>query len=810
MHCLRRFLPFPGRIVCAVALSASALTPQTSDWSPDFATAGLGGRTFAAATYNAELYAGGWWFAAKRGVIHGLARFDGSEWRPVSTGIDLIGSWPPFPEPHVRAMAVYNGELVFAGIFDRAGGQSIEGIARWNGSVIRPLGSGLHLTFGSAEIRALAVFNNELYAAGQFDVAGGTPVDGIARWDGSTWRAVGGGLRQNSGMSVGFPYAMCTHAGRLYVGGEFDRAGGLPVQHIAAWDGSSWSAVGSGSAFAVNALTEYGTELVAAAQFVFGVNVEMLAAWNGVSWHPLGTGGPDLPVMAVRAIGTDLYAGGHFTSPGPYFARFDGTSWSNVGGLQGVFSGITTTTVFGLHEHQQRLIVLGEFTTAGLHPGDVGSVRSANVASFDGTTWRGIGSGLGADRPARRMLWWRGRLIAAGGFTEIGDVRSIGLAAFDGDRWSPLAVLDGDVSDAAVHQGDLIVSGTFSHIDGLPFAGIARFDGTTWHAFGTAAPPGLQAHGSDLYGFGAGSGLLRWSGSTFVTVALAGQPVSHLHSHVDGRLYVSTDTAFTHTIHAWNGTQIQTIGTANDLVMCIGSFGNDLLVGGRLTSVSGVSAQLLARWNGSSWSAMSSPVSGFSVDAVTESEGSLYVGVNGDPRGYCLRWTGSTWQSLGTGINGVPQVFLSDPATGCLWMSGVTLLAGGMPSLSFAQWRTQPAWTDRLRGLGGASGIPLLRGNGTLLVGSTATFSIRGPAYTPLALVLGAARGDLPLFGGTLVPRADAIAGLTTSAGGTSTFALTVPSGLPVGVRLFSQAWLVDPTGPAGLTATNALECATR
>lgn len=601
-------------------LIAPTAVAQTPSWSPDYATAGLGGRVFACETYAGDLYAGGWWFAAKGGVIRGVARYDGRDWRAVSTGIDLVNG-SAFGEPQVRAMTVFRGELVVAGRFDRAGGQAIDQIASWNGTAFRALGTGLQLSFGDADVLALAVFNNELYAAGQFDRAGGIAVNGIARWDGTTWRAVGNGLRMNGGSIVGHARALEVHNGALFVGGEFDRADALVVRNVAVWNGTAWAALGTGAQYPVYALAAYGTDLVAAGQFQIGQNVEMLAAWNGTTWRALGSGGPDLPVLALCAIGGQLYAGGQFVSPGPYLARFDGTSWANVGGVSGVFSGTTNTSVFALHEHGTELIIGGEFTTAGIAPGAVGAARSANIGTFDGAGRFGsLGGGLGVDRPIQKFVEWRGKLIAVGGFSGIGAVRAVGLAAFDGDRWTTMGAFDGGVCAATIHQGELIVSGVFTQIDGRPFPGIARHDGVRWLPFGNLAPPGLHAQGSELFGFGGGAGLQRCNGSTFVTVALPNTVVSHLHSHTDGRLYASSDSAFTHAIYVWTGSQLQQIGTPNDFVPTLGSYGSELLVGGRFTALSGVAASLIARWDGATWRAMPPPVSGYSAEAFSTSD----------------------------------------------------------------------------------------------------------------------------------------------------------------------------------------------
>src|SRR5690349_15172958 len=57
-------------------------------------------------------------------------------------------------------------------------------LSQWN-----PLGSGMNDT-----VRAMTIFNNELIAGGDFTTAGGVPASRLARWNGTTWQALGGGV----------------------------------------------------------------------------------------------------------------------------------------------------------------------------------------------------------------------------------------------------------------------------------------------------------------------------------------------------------------------------------------------------------------------------------------------------------------------------------------------------------------------------------------------------------------------------------------------------------------------------------------
>ena len=92
-------------------------------------------------------------------------------------------------------------------------------------------------------VYALAVSGTNLYAGGYFTTAGGVPANNIAKWDGSAWSALGSGM---GGIRVYAVYALAVSGTNLYAGGNFTTAGGVPANYIAKWDGSAWSALGSG------------------------------------------------------------------------------------------------------------------------------------------------------------------------------------------------------------------------------------------------------------------------------------------------------------------------------------------------------------------------------------------------------------------------------------------------------------------------------------------------------------------------------------------------------------------------------------
>jgi hypothetical protein len=183
----------------------------------------------------------------------------------------------------------------------------------------------------SGEVLALAVSGSDLYAGGHFTRAtnsGGSAitVNWIAKWDGSTWSALG------SGMDL--PVISLTMSGNdLYAGGGIVVASG-PVQDgkIAKWNGNAWTALGQNLNGNVNALVVSGGSLYAGGDFYMATNsggtvvtVNGIVEWTGNSWSALGSG-MDYSVYALAGAGSGLYAGGVFSTaggkPSAYIAKW--------------------------------------------------------------------------------------------------------------------------------------------------------------------------------------------------------------------------------------------------------------------------------------------------------------------------------------------------------------------------------------------------------------------------------------------------------------------------------------------------------
>ncbi len=90
--------------------------------------------------------------------------------------------------------------------------------------------------------------NGDVYAGGDFTVAGSVTAYYIAKWNGTTWSALG------SGMNYSVRSIAISGNGDVYAGGDFTLAGEVSANYIAKWNGSTWSAMGSGMSYIVDAL----------------------------------------------------------------------------------------------------------------------------------------------------------------------------------------------------------------------------------------------------------------------------------------------------------------------------------------------------------------------------------------------------------------------------------------------------------------------------------------------------------------------------------------------------------------------------
>jgi hypothetical protein len=348
-------------------------------------------------------------------------------------------------------------------------------------------------TFGeqpgtNAPVYALAAYDDgggpALYAAGAFTIAEGVPANYIAKWDGSSWAALGSGMDFHV-------VALAVHddgsGPALYAGGFFTTAGGVPASRIAKWDGSSWAALGSGMNGSVSALEVYddgsGPALYAGGGFTSagGVPANLIAKWDGSSWAALGSGMNCCGVGALAVYddggGPALFAGGAFTNAGyNYTAKWDGSGWAAIG--TGVNWAVGALAVYD-DGTGPALYASGLFTT-------VGGVPVNHIAKWDGSSWATLGSGLDDGVALAFAVYDDGggpALYAAGDFTSAGGVPASRIARWDGSSWAALGsgiVIDEDIYALAVYDDGggpaLYAGGDFTFMGSVFAPFIARLD----------------------------------------------------------------------------------------------------------------------------------------------------------------------------------------------------------------------------------------------------------------------------------------------------------------------------------------------
>src|SRR5204863_8884839 len=127
-----------------------------------------------------------------------------------------------------------------------------------------PLGVGLGV--GGCTF-TLGTYGSDLIVSGFFYNSGSTQLNGIARWDGTTWHAMASGISAQGSFTGEWAYALAEWHGLLVLGGEFSSVGDVPAAGLAAWNGTSYAQLGGGVKGIVNGLAVFEGDLVAAGDF---------------------------------------------------------------------------------------------------------------------------------------------------------------------------------------------------------------------------------------------------------------------------------------------------------------------------------------------------------------------------------------------------------------------------------------------------------------------------------------------------------------------------------------------------------------
>ncbi len=129
-----------------------------------------------------NVFAGGRFATAGGVAVNNLARWDGAQWHPVGSP-PTDGVWAPATA--IMALTIRDGNLYVGGFFTGAGGQNIPALARFDGTNWTRLGSGLRgweVATPVPRVRTMAWQENALWVGGLFPAAGNKSAVSLARW----------------------------------------------------------------------------------------------------------------------------------------------------------------------------------------------------------------------------------------------------------------------------------------------------------------------------------------------------------------------------------------------------------------------------------------------------------------------------------------------------------------------------------------------------------------------------------------------------------------------------------------------------
>ncbi|MCK5941225.1 MAG: hypothetical protein KAI24_04575, partial [Planctomycetes bacterium] len=373
-------------LVASLAAAAAAQCPNAGTWAPLDAHAAPFGSVHALLAWDPDgpgplgehVVCGGAFSFVGSQAIANVALYDPATqtYAPMGAGFD----------GPVRALALFGNDVIAAGDFSASGATAVSNLARWNGAAWGDVGGGV-----TGPVHALEAAGATLYVGGAIVQAGGLGASGLAAWDGQSWSATALGVvrfQQNPAATLpGVVHGLAFDAatGRLYVGGAFDRAGATVLANgVASWDGAAWSSLGHAPrTFEAMTLRANGELWLSSTD---SSNLSQLFRWNGAAL--LAVGQPEQTGFALLdELTNGTLVGGrsdYFTAFGE-FAEWTGAAWmprqgSELLGLPRAFLELGIgDELLGMERTSGDLLAMRRGTAGGYGPpasGRDGIVRS--------------------------------------------------------------------------------------------------------------------------------------------------------------------------------------------------------------------------------------------------------------------------------------------------------------------------------------------------------------------------------------------------------------------------------------------------
>ncbi len=233
----------------------------------------------------------------------------------------------------------------------------------------------------------------------------------VKRWNGVVWVQLGGLLDVNTNKDASEPAVKLDGSGNPVVAWSESSATTKRI-YVKRWNGSAWIQIGASAISAPDnaetpalALDASGNPVVVWKQAVFGPNATLssdtyIARWDGAAWVTFGSGKLGVnannlvddpafnPSVALTSSGNPIVAWSESdgTSRNIYVKRWDGSSWSQVGGF------LDVNTNRNAFRPSVALDASGNPVVAFNEAG-TGSDASIYVKRWNGAVWSQLGSG---------------------------------------------------------------------------------------------------------------------------------------------------------------------------------------------------------------------------------------------------------------------------------------------------------------------------------------------------------------------------------------------------------------------------------
>ncbi len=522
------------------------------------------------------------------------------------------------------------------------------------------------LDLANGELRGVSCVSASFcMAVGDYEYAAGQTFAEV--WNGSTWSIVPTASKDISDILFGVSCvsaSFCTAAGQYSTGTV--SSPGVARTLIETWNGSGWSLAASPNNGAdgnflqgVSCVSAGSCTAVGHYDNASGVDVTLVESWNGSTWSIVpsrnrGTGGDSLD--GVSCLSADACtAVGSFTALPEGTAEtlvetWNGTAWSTVAS-PGKFQG-------GGGLNAVSCVSASSCTAVGEYESATGGTGATLVVSWNGTAWSQVSS---PDSGTASNYLDGVSCVTASFCVAVGTGSASTLAeTWNGSTWSIGSTPDpgsyeNDLYGVSCRSASSCAAGGVSYTSSLiPEAAAESWNGSTWSAVTT---PDHQVFADES------------SGVSCVTASFCAAVGSYVQT-----TSIETGGSVSKTlIESWNGTAWSRVtspdqyqhNNALNAVSCP-SASSCTAVGTFVTSNGEHTQTLVESWNGSAWSKVTSPNNGsiresnalVGVSCVSASfcaaVGSDFPG-SSNPQTLIESWNGSAWSivpSPATGFSG--------------------------------------------------------------------------------------------------------------------------------------------------------------